>query len=77
MLALIKGFGLKAWGIAAAVVAVLVGLWRVYAAGKTAARVEGMEDQLSNVKERADVEDRVNRASDADRRKLRDKWTRD
>lgn len=60
--------------IAGAVAAVLLGARQ---SGKTAARFEGAKDQLKNVRTRTDVENDLGRASDADRKRLRDRWTRD
>lgn len=59
--------------IVGAVLAVLVGAKN---AGRTAERVEGMRRQLDNVKERQDVESHVAGADPAERKRLRDKWTR-
>jgi len=72
------GIGLKTWAYLAAFFALLAALAKVYLAGKNAARVEGLENQLDNVKVRNDVENQVRRAGpDAVHDELRDKWTRD
>lgn len=60
----------------AVAVGVLVAVWRIFAAGKKSAQVEGMKDQLKNVETHNVVEDSVARAGDDERQWLRDKWTR-
>ncbi len=74
----ITGISLKAWAYIAAFFAILGAFWKVYAAGKTAARVEGMQEQLDNVKDRNDVEVGVGLLNDSDiSEQLRNKWQRD
>lgn len=59
------------------VLLVIVFLLKVFNAGKTAARVDGMREQLQNAATRAKVDDTVNGADDTQRSKLRAKWQRD
>jgi hypothetical protein len=73
----ITGLGLKVWAILGAILAVLAALWKVYSAGKTAARVEGMEKQIKNVETRNNVESDVRRATPDDLSKRLSEWTRD
>ena len=78
MLAALRLIPGKIWGYLAAGMAVLIAVWRIYAAGKSAARVEGMESQLENVETRNEIDRDTGRLPDggaADR--LRDQWSRD
>ena len=65
-------------GIALGVLAAIAGIYR---SGKVAGRnevvVRGLEEKVENVGTRDEVETGVRRANDADRRRLRDKWSRD
>jgi hypothetical protein len=68
----------RIWGYLAAGIAVLVAVWRIYAAGKSAARADGMAEQLGNVEKRNEVDRNTGRLPDggaADR--LREQWSRD
>ena len=77
MIALLKGISLRAWGyLAAAAIAVTI-LLRAYGAGRKAAQVDGMKDQLRNVKVRNETDAAVERASPGERERLRRKWERD
>lgn len=61
--------------IALAVIGLLFG---VRQSGKEAARVEGLRDQLDNVKKRNEIDDEVRRADPGDKRKrLYGEWSRD
>lgn len=73
----LTGIPLKLYGYLAAFLAVLAALWKVYSAGKNAARVEGLETQIKNTKERNDVENDIGRASADDISKRLQQWTRD
>ncbi len=69
---------LKAWGYLAAFFALLAALWRVYAAGKNAARLEGLERTLDNVGAKDKTDETIDRLPDGDvTGRLRDKWSRD
>ena len=73
----LTGMPMKLYGYLAALLAVLAAIWRVYAAGKNAARVEGLETELKNVDTRNKVEDSVARAPISDIDKRLQPWTRD
>ena len=77
LLGLLRPFALKLLAGIAVVGAVLMVLLGARNAGRTAERVDGLRRQLNHVKERIDVEDSMARARPADRRRLRDKWSRD
>lgn len=61
---------------AVAVLAITIFIARVFAAGKKSALIDGMEQQLKNVKAKQDVQADLSRATDARKQQLRDKWTR-
>ena len=67
----------KAWGYVAAAIAVLVAVAKIFYAGKKSAQVDGMKEQLQNVKTRDQVDASINTAPDPERDKLRAKWQRD
>lgn len=73
---LATGIGRKLAAGAAIALGVLIAIWRIFAAGKKAARVDGMKAQLKNVEIRHEVDDTVARADDARRDELRRKWTK-
>lgn len=77
MIGFLSGISMKVWGYAAVALGVLVAILKIFSAGKTAARVEGMKEQLQNASTRAKVDDAVAGASEPERSKLRDKWQRD
>lgn len=54
----------------------VIAIWRVFAAGKKSAQVDGLKEQVKNGEVRATVDDRVTRANNSERKRLRDKWTR-
>lgn len=76
MIALLKGVSLKAWGIIAAVLAVLLALLKAFDAGYSKAEAKGQKHQLDNAKVRHETDAAVDRADPAERKRLRDKWTR-
>lgn len=69
-------FGMKIAGYAAIALAVLIAIWRIFAAGKNAARIEGMKEQLGNADIRAKTDDAIASAIASERDRLRAKWTR-
>lgn len=64
-------------GYIAAGLAVLALLFGVYRSGKKSAQVDGMENQLNNVKVRNDVEQDVATSDPASKRERLQQWTRD
>lgn len=72
----LRPYALKIAAAAAIAGAVLLVLLRVHNAGRAAERIEGMSRQLDNVRKRDDVENRLAGADAAERKRLRDKWTR-
>jgi len=72
----LNAISLKAWGYVAAALAVVAVLFKTFRAGKKAARVEGLEEQVKNADTRSKVDDSVARADDAERQRMRSKWTR-
>lgn len=76
MIGFLTGIGAKAWGYIVLAGAVVLGVVKIFYAGKNAAQVEGMKGQLENVETREKVENTVNRATDPERDKLRSKWTK-
>lgn len=66
----------KAWGYIAAALAVVAVLFKTFRAGKEAARVEGLEEQVKNAETRSKVDDAVALADNAERKRLRGKWTK-
>lgn len=78
MLAALRLIPGRLWGYLAAGAAVLIAVWRIYAAGKSAARVEGMQSQLDNVETRNEIDRKAGRLPDGDAAdRLRDQWSRD
>lgn len=68
--------GMKLAGYAAIAGAVLIAIWRVFAAGRNAALVDGMKDQLENADIRTKTDDAIATAIVTERDRLRAKWTR-
>lgn len=77
LLGLLRSIALKLLAGLAMVGTVLLVLLGARNAGRTAERIDGLRRQLNHVKERIDVENGVARTRPADRRRLRDKWSRD
>lgn len=75
-LTLLKGIGLKVWGYVAAGLAVLSAVAMIFRAGKRSAQIDGLQKQLENVEKANEIEDRIDRATPDERKRLRDKWTR-
>ena len=73
----LSGISLKVWGYLAALFAVLGTLWKVYSAGKDAARVEGLKDELRDVETHNAIENDVERASEPELTERLRKWRRD
>lgn len=75
---LFSGSKLGQWIIAGVAIAgaLLIAVWRIFAAGKKSAQVEVMKDTLDDVAKKNEAEDRVDSATPVEREQLRDKWTR-
>lgn len=73
----LTGIGLRAWGYIAAALAVLAAVAKIFYAGKKAAQVDGMKEQLQNVQTRDKVDIAVGTATDPERDRMRAKWQRD
>jgi hypothetical protein len=68
--------GGRVWG-ALGIAAAALGLGLLARkSGKDAARVDQLEDKLGDVQTRRGVEDRIAAGGDAERRRLREKWTK-
>ncbi len=78
MIALLLGSKIGRYVVAGVGIALAIGLFviRVFAAGRKSALVDGMERQLNNVKARQNAENTLRVAPDAERQRMRDKWTR-
>jgi len=76
LLGLLRPIALKLLAGLAVAGAILAALRGARTAGRAAERVDGLRRQLDNVKERNDVESRLAGAGAAERRRLRDTWTR-
>lgn len=72
----VSGVGLRAWGYVGALLAILAAMWKIYAAGRAAADAAAKTKVLDDVDTRNKVEDRVAGADDAERQRMRDRWTR-
>ena len=71
------GSNLKAVAIVAAIVALGVAAYLLRKSGADAARVEGMIDQLNNVRTQQNVKETVDRADRDKLNELQQPWTRD
>jgi len=73
-----SGSKLGQWIIAGVAIAgaVMIAVWRIFAAGKKSAQVEVMKDTLDDVAKKNAAEDRVDSATPVERDKLYDKWQR-
>lgn len=78
MFAALLGTKFGQWLFVGAVIALAVAIFvvKVFNAGRSSALTDGMEAQLRNVKARQDEENRVRTARDAERKRMRDAWTR-
>lgn len=79
MLAWLMGTRLGRWvmGMTAGLVAIIVLLWQVFAAGRKAERADQAEQSLENLREREKTDDEVAAMPAADRRKRLREWVRD
>lgn len=78
MISWFLGTRIGGWAIAIVAVLAVVGIaiLRVFSAGKEAARNQGLRQQLDNVRIRDEVATDIARGDDAERQRVRAKWTR-
>jgi hypothetical protein len=77
MIALLRGVSLKVWGYVAVAAAAALFVLRVWSAGRKSAQVDGLKNQLDNVKVRNETDAAIERATPGERERLRRKWERD
>ena len=74
---LMLGNNLKLVGIIAGLAALGIAAYLIRKSGRDAARVEGLIEQLENVRTQQDVKETVDRADRPKLDKLQQPWTRD